>query len=418
MNTIFRISAALAALLGLAPFIRPKTPAGEAILWVPKLLGGALSPLIAVAGLVAVVRGVLRRDRLLAGAGLLAAGLAARLMAETPNVDRELAGGLQDIPPLDTAPFASVPGQVPRGRPGFERDIVFGQSPVTGRALRADLWQPPPGVRPSGLGLIYAHGSGWRVGDKDLGTRPFFRRLAARGHVILDIAYTLWPGAGLPDMVGEVNQAIVWLKENGPAYGVRPDRIVLMGGSAGAHLALMAAYTPEHAAFRPDGTTVDTGVRGVIAFYPPVDLLMHSGEGGESYRLASGPLDRLVDRMLKAIFLIKPGEDAEEIHFENMIAQMLGGTADEIPETYELLSPIRHVCSVCPPTLLLQGSDDVFGLAPAVRRLHEALRAAGSPSVLIEFPHTEHGFDLLLPGMSPMARAATRAVVLFLARLE
>ena len=81
-------------------------------------------------------------------------------------------------------------GPWPARAPGgarVQRNLVYGQDPGSGKALRADLWLPGPGTAPSGLGAIYAHGSGWRVGAKDLGTRPFFRRLTNQGHVVLDI---------------------------------------------------------------------------------------------------------------------------------------------------------------------------------------------------------------------------------------
>jgi acetyl esterase/lipase len=82
-----------------------------------------------------------------------------------------------------------------------------------------------------------------------------------------------------------------------------------------------------------------------------------------------------------------------------------------------MLSPITHVSKNCPPTLILQGSDDVFELAPATRHLHRALLEAGVPTILVEYPHTEHGFDLILPQISPVAQAATREVDRFLAQM-
>jgi len=370
--------------------------------------------------------GVVRRDWTLAGAGLLSAGLAARLAADMPDVDQALAGlprsggdgpasKTQALPSKSASPALVLAPPVDHaGIAEFERNMVIGRKPESGRPLRADLW--PPAGPSSGLGLIYAHGSGWRIGDKDMLTRPFFRRLAAQGHLVLDIAYSLWPTAGLPSMVAEVNQAILWLKEHGPAYGVNPDRIVLMGGSAGGHLALMAAYTPGHPAFRPAGAEGDTSVCGVVAFYPPVDLLAWADEAGDGLPSSPGVVDRAVQALLSRLFRIGDGPGREEPS-NNFLPEMLGGTPAEIPDAYRLLSPIYHVGAHCPPTLLLQGSDDVFALTPAVRRLHERLRTAGVPSALLEFPHTEHGFDLLLPQVSPTARAATRAVVRFLAGL-
>lgn len=97
---------------------------------------------------------------------------------------------------------------------------------------------------------------------------------------------------------------------------------------------------------------------------------------------------------------------------------ILGGTPDEIPEVYQLCSPIEHINQACPPTLLIQDSDDVFGLTPHVRRLQQLLEEAGVPVVYLEYPHTEHGFDLILPQISPVAQAATREVQRFLTLLE
>jgi acetyl esterase/lipase len=67
--------------------------------------------------------------------------------------------------------------------------------------------------------------------------------------------------------------------------------------------------------------------------------------------------------------------------------------------------------------LLLQGADDLFDLAPGVRDLQAKLMEANVPVVWIEFPHTEHGFDLLVPQISPVAQAATYDVERFLAML-
>jgi acetyl esterase/lipase len=423
MKRLLAIVALLSALLSAVPLFRPRSAGRQALIWLPKLLGGALAPISGLIGALAALVGLVHRDWALAGTGLLGAGLAARLVTSVPDVDQELAGlpapGGEGSRPSGQGETARAPDPARRpccaASPEFERDVVVGRKAESGRELLADLW-PPAHPQPSGLGLIYAHGSAWRVGDKDLLTRPFFRRLAARGHLVLDIAYSLWPTAGLPAMVAEVNQAILWLKEKGPAYGVNPDRIVLMGGSAGGHLALMAAYTPGHPAFRPAGADGDTGVRGVVAFYPPTDLLALGELADGAAASSEGALDRLGLDMARWLLSIR-NEAARQSQSFNLLSEMMGGTAAEIPEVYRLLSPLYHVGAHCPPTLLLQGRDDVFQLTPGVRRLHESLRAAGVASALLEFPHTEHGFDLALPRISPAARAATCAVEEFLARL-
>jgi acetyl esterase/lipase len=309
----------------------------------------------------------------------------------------------------------------------WHRDLVYGHNPGTGVPLLADLWQPPLGVSRTGLGLVYVHGGAWRIGFKDMLTRPFFRRLAAQGHVILDIEYTLWPEADIPAMIAEVKQAILWLKEHAASYGVDPERIVVMGGSAGAHLALMAAYTPGDPLFQPPSQDRDASVCGVVAFYPPADLASLGKHVEEHYRQSeerflSRQATRVTSAILSRIFQLhlidsKVKEAGAGLHFREFLQALLGGKTDEIPETYWLLSPLTHVGAHCPPTLLLQGTDDCFGLAPAVRQLQAGLQAAGVRSVLVEFPHTEHAFDLILPQVSPLAQAATFDVERFLALL-
>jgi acetyl esterase/lipase len=419
----------LSALLSLAPFVRPRDRSAEPLLWLPKLLGGALSLVAGVVGGLGALLGLARRDGKLAAAGVLGAGLAARYVAGIPasegQFDAAFGPGWRERVPVSLRPLPPLPRWTLRSRaPGavrFQRNVVFGHRPGNGQALLVDLWQPSLNTPPSGLGIIFAHGSGWRVGDKDLGTRPFFRRLAGQGHVVLDIAYTLWPQANIPTMVAEVNQAILWLKENGSAYSVDPERVVLSGGSAGAHLALLAAYTANHPAFRPEAGAGDTSVRGVVAFYPPVDFLAIRAQMEERRPGSPGLLGRAGEAILT--WILQPqGRDVKgaigrRIEYRESMAAMMGGDVDEVPDTYRLLSPASHVGPHCPPTLLLQGSDDVFGLAPPLRRFHEALKAAGVPAILVEFPYTEHAFDLVLPQISPAARAAFVDVERFLALL-
>jgi acetyl esterase/lipase len=83
-----------------------------------------------------------------------------------------------------------------------------------------------------------------------------------------------------------------------------------------------------------------------------------------------------------------------------------------------MASPISHVHSGCPPTLLIQGDSDWVTPVDAARELYRRLGEAGVPSVNIVLPHTSHGFDLLLPRLSPTAQAALYEVDRFLALMS
>lgn len=84
----------------------------------------------------------------------------------------------------------------------------------------------------------------------------------------------------------------------------------------------------------------------------------------------------------------------------------------------DLASPIRQVSADCPPTLMFQGTHDAVVPLEAARRLHGTLEATGVPVVYVEFPWTEHAFDLMYPPLgNPAAKAALYDLERFLACL-
>ena len=95
----------------------------------------------------------------------------------------------------------------------------------------------------------------------------------------------------------------------------------------------------------------------------------------------------------------------------------MGGTPDQVPERYALCSPVSHVKPGLPPTLLIQGDDDLVTLASATQKLAVKLKAAGVPVVTLFFPHITHGFDLAFPALSPAAQRALFETERFLAVL-
>ena len=253
----------------------------------PKLLAGALSPILALAGTISAVMGALFKSPLTVLAGAFGALVSADYVRQTlaPHREFERAFG----PDWETRLAPSVAKRRPQQRwrawpilptapePRWTRDLPFWTIPETDRQLLCDIWQPPEEIAPSGLAFIYFHGSGWHFSDKDVGTRPMFRHLSAQGHVIMDVAYRLCPETEWRGMLGDVKRAVAWLRINAAEYGVDPARIVLGGGSAGGHLALLAAYTADDAALTPvDVMGMDLAVRGVVSWYGPPDMRFYA----------------------------------------------------------------------------------------------------------------------------------------------
>ncbi|RLC89721.1 MAG: alpha/beta hydrolase [Chloroflexi bacterium] len=420
----------LSAFLSALTLIRLKPGWAAVWLWVPKMLSGAWTPFIAIAGSLGALLGLRRKDRWAVWAGLFGAAVAVRHIVKVtaPNDGGDFARSFgadwrSRIPPglrprmlpQRYTPIPADPPQVP-----WQRDVVVGTHVETGDPLLADLWQPPDGVARTGLAVIYLHGSAWAYLGKDMCTRRFFRHLAGQGHVVLDLAYTLAPKAGLRAMVADVKRAIAWMKSNGAEYGVNPERVVLIGGSAGGHLALLAAYTPNHPQLDPADVHGDTLVRAVISYYGLPDLRAaydYFQTGFDHVMTDETRLEKLVAGGIEALLLrvgvLPPG--GKYVSYTDILPNLLGGTPDEVPELYHLGSPINHVGPHCPPTLLLQGDHDLAGMLPDVRRLHRALRRAGVSSVCVEFPDTDHAFDLTSPKWSPTAQAATYDTERFLA---
>lgn len=394
---------------GALALVGPRSGRIALALWLPRLLAQAWAPVLAAAGcLVGGVALAIGRSR----SGLVALGgamLSARFTVQA-------AGCREGIWPV------VLPAPPPAR---CLRDVVVDRAPEGQGALLGDLWLPAEGAAPSGVGVVYLHGGLWQAVDKGFFIAPLMRAMAARGHIVLDLAYPLAPAATLADMERAVRAAIVWLRSSGAAHGVRPDRIVLVGHAGGGHLALVTA-------FRDARTPAPNAppLRGVAAVSAIADPAAFWGEYGRvnPRQPAPGqpiaddlrprlrnttPLDRLVTRL--RLF--------PAYRYGNMpggallLHDLFGGSPDEAPGIYAAWSPVELVGPSCPPVLQVTGGDDAVVPPSHGRRLHERLRAAGVPSQLEEVPRAVHAFDQY-PGVSrriaPAARRTTAVLLAFL----
>ena len=404
---------------------------GAFMLSMPKILEASLTPFSAVCGLVGVIFGLsalwLARGKIGLGpqlivlGGLTAAAInaahAQQIVASSGNFTEAFGSDWQE----------QIPSELKEGMLAerwtwklsradgahVERDVAFATVPGTDRKLLADLWSPPTGVSPSRLGFIYLHGGGYSAFDKGGPTELWFRHLAAQGHVVMDVAYRLIPETTVVGMQGDVKRAVGWLKRNASRYGVDPNHIVLGGGSAGSHLALLAAYAPYHPLFTPeDVRELDLSVRGVIGYYNAGDYRLESQTA-----VTPNALEKTVARMLTSVLEKWASSEIAVDNAGGWDAHLfLGGEPDQWPDLYRQISPIVHVSADTPPTLQFVGEHDVYvSKSGFVAALHRKLQEVGVPSVYLEFPRIDHGFDLLLPEISPAAQGAMYDVDRFLA---
>src|SRR4051812_24196961 len=111
----------------------------------------------------------------------------------------------------------------------IERDLIFA---TTGPTLALDLYRAPS---PDAPVVVYAHGGGWRSGDKSDGAVERLSALASFGVTVASVNYRLVPGATFPDQLHDLKAAVRWLRAKGPELGLSTARLGAWGASAGAY---------------------------------------------------------------------------------------------------------------------------------------------------------------------------------------
>jgi len=158
--------------------------------------------------------------------------------------------------------------------------------------------------------------------------------------------------------------------------------------------------TPE------DLISVDLSVCGVISYYGPTDLLAMYQHMNLQEMEGQPP--------------VPIGEKVgpkKAFGYAGRLDILLGGWPKDAPHMYQLASPITHVISGCPPTLLIQGKQDFVTPVDATCALYTKLVEVGVPAINVVFPCTDHAFDMLIPQMNPVAQSALYDVDRFLALL-
>lgn len=262
-----------------------------------------------------------------------------------------------------------------------QRDVEFA-SP-DGHTLRLDVYQshdstqraPQADAASQSLlpAVIVIHGGYWSKGVKSDFAR-YDHWLAEGGRVVFDVEYRLANSAQhFPAQIMDIKCAIAWVKSHAAQYHVDPQRLALMGRSAGGQLALLAAYTANEPTSYPVSCDAqDTSVRAVISFYGPTDL---------------------------AWDYTHPGRP-DVIDTPHVLENYLGGSPANTPQAYASASPIEHVSAQSPPTLFLHGGHDQLVLAENVERIIPKLEAAGVPYTYIYLRRANHGFDYNFDGLN------------------
>jgi arylformamidase len=151
---------------------------------------------------------------------------------------------------------------------------------------RLDIWGVERGaVRPA---VVAVHGGYWRMLSR-FDTSFMAATLAGAGIATVPVDYTLAPAATLEEIVRQVRTAIAWLHRHGREYGVDPERLHVVGSSAGGHLAAMTLVGGWHAGFGlpPDAIKGGLLVSGLFDLRPLVASFANEWLGLDAERAAA-----------------------------------------------------------------------------------------------------------------------------------
>ena len=217
--------------------------------------------------------------------------------------------------------------------------------------------------------VILVHGGGWDSGERTQ-LAGFNRWLAAHGVAVAAISYRLAPAHPWPAQRDDLHQAVVWLRNEAPALGIDPERLTLVGRSAGGQIATATAY----------GTPLP-GVRAVVALYAVHDL--------------------------NFVWSIRSPTDS--LNSDKLMRQYLGGGPEGRESLYRSGSAEQLVHPGVPPTLLLHGALDQLVWCRHSERLTAALQRVGAAHVFARLPWATHAGEANLHG--PSGQLITGAVL-------
>ncbi|MGF9761935.1 alpha/beta hydrolase [Microvirga sp. 0TCS3.31] len=325
-----------------------------------------------------------RREGLRAKAGLALAGASALGLAHMVRQSRRAAGVLDDalveglgvdyVEQLDAAPDPADLATPWRSlaRPFDFRDEavrVIRNLPYSeaGRRGNLDIYLPSgdDAIKDAPV-LLQVHGGAWTLGAKEHQGRPLMNRMAAKGWVCVAINYRLSPRDPWPAHIVDVKRAIAWVRDNIADHGGDPDYLVITGGSAGGHLAALAALTPGDPHFQPGFEDADTSVQAAVPFYGVYDFAGSTGLAN-----AIGMRDTFLG------------------------PRVMRTTWQDAPDVYEAASPILRITPDAPDFFVIHGELDSLVAVDQARLFVAELRRTSQKSVVYaELPGAQHAFDV------------------------
>lgn len=294
------------------------------------------------------------------------------------------------------------PGQAPR----FE-DVIYGETILdNGEAytLKMDIYQDPNQKTP-GPCIIYYFGGGWMWGEyKQVTQKAVYCRdlvkLTEEGYTVVSPSYRLVTQSAFPACIHDCKGVVRFLKAHAQEFNIDPERIGVLGNSAGGHLAAMVAMSSGCKEMEGEvggNLEFSSDVKAAAVFYAPTDLLAimkqnnqkeqeRNLEGTEIENVATSQNDPWIhifgypepENMTGRLSRLMETEDREDPDWKYI-------------ELAKSCSPVTYASEDCPPMIIFHGGQDPVVPIEQSEVLYKALSAAGAKAMYLTNSEAGHG---------------------------
>jgi acetyl esterase/lipase len=265
--------------------------------------------------------------------------------------------------------------------------VIYGRK--YGVALTLDVFTPKPA---NGAALVYVVSGGWYSSHEAI-QLAFFQEFLNRGYTVFTVVHGSQPKFTIPEVAEDLHRALRFIRHEAALYRIDPNRIGILGGSAGGHLSLLMGTSGRPAApgAKDPVDRESSRVQAVACFFPPTDFLNYGKAGRDVFQALEEELANF-----RAPFDFQesvPGtgqfRKIEDLEKRRQIAREI--------------SPVTHVSADDPPALIIHGDADTLVPIQQAEILKQKLEEARVPVKLVTKPGAGHGWPDLLKDLSAFA---------------
>jgi acetyl esterase/lipase len=297
----------------------------------------------------------------------------------------------------------------PPGRPPRYEDVPYAEVVLDNgqsHTLRMDIYQDLNQKEP-GPCIIYYFGGGWMWGEyKQVTQKAVYCRdlvkLVEQGYTIISPSYRLASQAVFPACIHDCKAVVRFLKANANTYHIDPERIGVLGNSAGGHLAAMVAMSAEGKEIEGDvggNLEYSSSVKAAAIFYAPADIedfIRSSAKklDGPPKNLTGTEIDNVANQAIEIethiLGYTAPGKSLWSL---NELLES-GDTSHPDWKYIELArkcSPVHYASANCPPMIIMHGGQDSVVPIEQSEKLYKVLLEADADATYLSCSNAGHG---------------------------